>query len=112
MGVGQTREQARRDQEARDRAGKEARDRERARRNAGRRPFSWQQPGGTGRPAPQEGHRYQTCKDDDCDRFPCRVYKEGHRDGTQAGYALGWDACYPVAFAEGLASCPGPHGSG
>ena len=26
-------------------------------------------------------HRYQTCRDEDCERFACRVYREGYRDG-------------------------------
>lgn len=47
-------------------------------------------------------HRYQLCRDEYCDRFPCRVYKEGQQDGDSRGYERG--------FADGLASCPGPHG--
>ena len=54
-------------------------------------------------------HRYQLCRDEDCERTLCRIYKEGSRDGKDAGYRRGWDDCYPAAFAEGLASCPGPH---
>lgn len=45
-------------------------------------------------------HRYQRCPDEDCDRFPCRVYREGY----QAGYADGYDAGYSSGFAEGYAS--------
>ena len=60
------------------------------------------------------GHRYQLCRDDNCDRFPCRVYKEGWRDGWeygyQRGYAEGYGAGYSAGFGDGLASCPGPHG--
>ena len=28
-------------------------------------------------------HRYQTCDDECCDRFPCRVYKEGYEAGLR-----------------------------
>jgi len=26
-------------------------------------------------------HRYQTCRDPDCQRFACRVYREGYDNG-------------------------------
>jgi len=59
-------------------------------------------------------HRYQLCRDDGCDRFPCRVFKDGYRDGyedgRQRGYAEGYRDGYEDGFSEGLASCPGPHG--
>jgi len=60
---------------------------------------------------PQE-HRYQLCRDEDCERFPCRLYKEGRRDGIEEGYRRGWDDCYPVAFSDGIAACPRPHAPG
>jgi hypothetical protein len=47
-------------------------------------------------------HEYTACDDEDCPRFICRVYKEGRADGNAEGYQIG--------FADGLASCPGPHG--
>ena len=66
-------------------------------------------------PGTQQEHRYQLCRDDDCDRFPCRVYKEGRRDGWEYGYQRGYPDGYAdgygTGFASGLASCPGPHGS-
>lgn len=46
-------------------------------------------------------HRYQTCHDDDCERFACRVYKEGFADGFDAGYGCGFDAGHAVGYAEG-----------
>ena len=55
-------------------------------------------------------HRYQLCNDEWCDRFPCRVYREGHRDGFDEGRAVGEVAGYASGFEDGLASCPGPHG--
>jgi hypothetical protein len=74
------------------------------------------------RPAPRgDGHEYADCGDDDCQRFPCRVYKEGRADGKVEGYQIGYAAGYPkgyedgnaagyaAGFADGRASCPGPH---
>jgi len=55
-------------------------------------------------------HRYQLCKDENCDRFPCRVYKEGYRNGHQDGYAEGTASGYAAGFEDGIAACPGPHG--
>ena len=57
-------------------------------------------------------HRYQLCQDEYCDRFPCRVYKEGHRNGYQDGRAAGQAEGYAAGFADGIAACPGPHGGG
>jgi hypothetical protein len=48
-------------------------------------------------------HRYQTCSDEWCDRFPCRVYREGFRDGYGAGYASGFSAGRAEGYAEGYA---------
>ena len=36
-------------------------------------------------------HRYQTCRDEDCQRFACRVYREGYAAGHSAGHAAGDD---------------------
>jgi hypothetical protein len=33
-------------------------------------------------------HRYQTCRDEDCQRFACRVYREGFDDGFATGQAV------------------------
>jgi flagellar biosynthesis/type III secretory pathway protein FliH len=53
-------------------------------------------------------HRYQTCRDEDCQRFACRVYREGYRDGYDdgqaAGYAEGHAAGYTEGHADGYAS--------
>jgi hypothetical protein len=63
---------------------------------------------------PAHEHRYQLCRDEFCDRFPCRVYKEGWRDGFEdgrrRGYAEGYRQGFEEGFAEGLESCPRPHG--
>jgi hypothetical protein len=35
--------------------------------------------------ATTQEHRYQTCRDEGCQRFACRVYREGYRNGFAAG---------------------------
>jgi flagellar biosynthesis/type III secretory pathway protein FliH len=55
-------------------------------------------------------HRYQLCRDEGCERYLCRIYKEGRRDGYDDGYRQGYTDGYAQGFPEGLASCPGPHG--
>ncbi len=46
-------------------------------------------------------HRYQACDDEWCDRFPCRVYREGYEDGYGAGSAAGYAAGRADGYAEG-----------
>jgi hypothetical protein len=43
-------------------------------------------------------HPYQACRDQGCERYACRIYKEAYADGYEDG------------FADGIASCPRPHG--
>ena len=57
-------------------------------------------PAGTG-----TGHEYTACDDDDCSRFPCRVYKEGKADGEVVGRQIG----YAEGFPDGMSACPLPH---
>jgi hypothetical protein len=47
-----------------------------------------------------------------CDRFPCRVYREGYQHGYADGNAAGYGAGYGAGYAAGMASCPGSHGGG
>ncbi len=59
-----------------------------------------------------DGHHYADCADRHCDRFPCRVYKEGAEHGYDVGrqvgqaegYAEGYGDGYPEVFAAGAAS--------
>jgi hypothetical protein len=44
-------------------------------------------------------HRYQLCRDESCQRFACRVYREGRAEGRGAGEVTG----YAEGFAEGYA---------
>ena len=48
-------------------------------------------------------HRYQACDDEYCERFPCRVYREGYEDGHAAGSATGYAAGRADGYAEGYA---------
>ena len=57
----------------------------------------------------QQEHRYQLCRDEYCERFPCRVYKEGHRDGLEEGRRLGYDEGFVAGFSEGMDACPRAH---
>jgi hypothetical protein len=58
-------------------------------------------------------HLYQTCQDEDCQRFACRVYKEGYINGKLAGWAegraegeaAGYSNGYSAGYSAGAASC-------
>ena len=55
-------------------------------------------------------HRYQTCRDEDCQRYACRVYREGWADGYAAGAGEAEAAAaagYSDGYAAGAASCGG-----
>ncbi|HEV8279793.1 MAG TPA: hypothetical protein VGQ26_29450 [Streptosporangiaceae bacterium] len=49
-------------------------------------------------------HDYRRCRDESCDRFACRVYREGRRDGYDEGYAEGYLAGQAAGYAEGYAA--------
>jgi hypothetical protein len=46
-------------------------------------------------------HRYQTCRDGSCERFPCRVYKEGYSHGYDNGYCAGYGAGEAAGYDRG-----------
>jgi hypothetical protein len=46
-------------------------------------------------------HRYQSCGDDLCDRFPCRVYREGYEAGNGAGFATGYSTGHADGYEAG-----------
>jgi len=48
----------------------------------------------------REQHDYAVCKDEDCERFPCKVYREGYGRGYEEGEAAGFQA----GFAAGQAA--------
>ena len=47
-------------------------------------------------------HRYQLCRDEYCERYVCRVYREACRDGLDEGRRRGFDEGSPPGYAEGL----------
>jgi hypothetical protein len=48
-------------------------------------------------------HRYQTCRDEDCQRYACRIYREGFRDGYGAGHGAGYAEGHATGYEEGHA---------
>ena len=48
-------------------------------------------------------HRYEQCGDEYCQRFPCRVYKQGYADGWRDGHLAGYAEGYADGFSEGYA---------
>ncbi len=49
-------------------------------------------------------HRYQTCRDELCERFACRTYREGLRDGYNRGFAEGEAIGHAEGYSEGYAA--------
>lgn len=52
--------------------------------------------------ARSDTHTYQACDDDFCDRFACKVYKEGIREGESRGMAAGYAAGYTDGYSAGM----------
>jgi hypothetical protein len=46
-------------------------------------------------------HRYQTCRDEDCQRYACRIYREGYSHGKAAGEAEGHAAGLAEGYSKG-----------
>ena len=49
-------------------------------------------------------HDHRRCQDEDCQRFACRIYREGYRDGNGAGHAAGRAEGQAEGYAEGYAA--------
>ncbi len=49
-------------------------------------------------------HDYRRCRDEWCQRFACRVYKEGWRDGYARGHAEGEAIGHAEGYSEGYAA--------
>lgn len=47
-------------------------------------------------------HDYETCRDADCDRFPCRVYRDGVEAGRAQGHASGYAAGSADGYGKGM----------
>ena len=54
-------------------------------------------------------HPYQACRDEQCERYACRIWKEAWREAYREGRDDGWRQCWPVAHAQGIRDCPLPH---
>ncbi|MGO9078884.1 MAG: hypothetical protein ACLQDY_07540 [Streptosporangiaceae bacterium] len=54
-------------------------------------------------PGRDDHPHYCECNDPDCDRFPCRVYREGYEAGYAAGHAAGHATGYAEGYTEGHA---------
>ena len=46
-------------------------------------------------------HRYQACQDESCQRYACRVYREGYEAGHGAGQAAGEAKGHAAGYSEG-----------
>jgi flagellar biosynthesis/type III secretory pathway protein FliH len=57
----------------------------------------------------RQQHDYRRCPDEDCQRFACRIWREGVDEGYQrgaaAGFAQGRAVGHAEGYAEGAASC-------
>jgi hypothetical protein len=49
-------------------------------------------------------HRYQTCRHESCERFACRVYRDGYGRGFAEGEAIGHAEGYSQGYAAGAAA--------
>jgi hypothetical protein len=52
-------------------------------------------------------HRYESCRDRDCERPYCRIWREARAEGYQDGYIEGEAAGFSAGFAAGVASAAG-----
>ena len=59
-------------------------------------------------PSKQQEHDHQTCDDEDCPRYPCRIYKEGFEAGEVLGrqrwLRRGVPRTYSAGYAAGVAA--------
>jgi flagellar biosynthesis/type III secretory pathway protein FliH len=65
----------------------------------------------------QTQHDYRRCRDEDCQRYACRIYREGYANGKAAGnaeghaaglaegYSKGHAEGYSQGYADGAANC-------
>jgi len=49
-------------------------------------------------------HDYSACPDPQCERFPCKVFREGYEAGFGAGYGAGYDDGHGDGYAEGYSA--------
>jgi hypothetical protein len=51
-------------------------------------------------------HDYHACRDQDCEKYACRIWHEAWAEAFREGR----DEGYEIGFIDGQASCPLPHG--
>jgi flagellar biosynthesis/type III secretory pathway protein FliH len=57
-------------------------------------------------------HRYQSCQDELRQRFACRVYKEGWRNGREQGRAEGRAEGEAIGYSRGYSAGAARRGDG
>jgi hypothetical protein len=61
----------------------------------------------------RERHEPQTCPDQHCHRYPCRLWREAHEagrmQGLDEGFAKGYGDGYAAGYPDGMRDCPLPH---
>jgi hypothetical protein len=55
--------------------------------------------------ATRQQHRYESCRDEDCERPWCRIWREAWDEGYREGYAEGQAAGFEAGFAAATANC-------
>ena len=60
----------------------------------------------------RQQHSYRACQDEDCQRYACRIYREGYADGNAAGCAAGEAAGYGQGHADGYSAGAANSGDG
>jgi hypothetical protein len=54
-------------------------------------------------PARSAEHLAEDCRDDDCPRFPCVMWRKGFAAGYRRGYDQGFEEGYAAGYADGYA---------
>lgn len=58
-------------------------------------------------------HEPHACGDENCHRYPCRIWREafeaGRLQGHEEGFAKGYASGYATGYPDGIRDCPLPH---
>ena len=54
-------------------------------------------------------HRYESCRDRNCERPYCRICREARAEGYREGYDDGAAAGFAAGFEAGVNACPRSH---
>jgi len=60
----------------------------------------------------RDKHEPRTCTDESCERFGCRMWREGWQEGYDAGEAAGYGSGYADGFSTGYAQGIADAGTG